>query len=122
MLQFVRFVKLSEDMYAADIEPEFDVLKLIGDHFHDRFPLSRFIIRDLRHLRAIVSAPSGWQITSLPAENPPLPRDGEFENLWRMYFKTIANETRKNLSLQQHFVPLKYRRHLTEFDENAVKE
>jgi len=116
MLQFVRFIKLSEDMYAADIEPEYDVLELIGDHFHERFPRSRFIIRDLRHRRAIVSTSSGWHITFLPEGNPPLPKDGEYENLWKTYFKTIANESRINLRLQQHHVPLKYRKHLTEFN------
>lgn len=115
MLQFVRFVKLSEDMYAADIEPEFDILELIGDHFHDRFPMSCFIIRDLRHLNAIVSSPSGWHIAVLPSANPPLPKGGEYEELWRTYFKIIANESRKNLKLQQNFVPLKFRKHLTEF-------
>lgn len=115
MLQFVRFVRLSEDMYAADIEPEYDVLELIGDHFHLRFPQNRFIIRDLRHRRAIVSTSSGWHITSLPESNPPLPKGGEYETLWRTYFKAIANESRINLNLQRQHVPLKYRKHLTEF-------
>jgi probable DNA metabolism protein len=118
MLQFIRFKKLDDNLYAADIEPEYDVLELVGDHFHNRFPQSRFIIRNLRHLTAIVASPSGWHITTLPEDNPPLPKDGEYENLWRVYFKTIANESRKNLKLQQHFVPLKYRKHLTEFREH----
>lgn len=118
MLQFVRFVRLSEDMYAADIEPEFDVLQLIGNHFHQRFPQNRFLIRNLRHHTAIVSTPAGWHITSLPETNPPLPKSGRYEELWRTYFKTIANESRRNLKLQQHFVQLKYRRHLTEFEDS----
>lgn len=117
MLQFVRFKKLAENLYAADIEPRYDVLELIGDHFHDRFPQSRFIIRNMRHNTAIISTPSGWYIAGLPEDNPDLPRDGEFETLWRVYFKAIANESRKNLKLQQQFVPLKYRKNMTEFRE-----
>jgi len=116
MLQFVRFKKLADNLYAADIEPQYDVLELIGDHFHGRFPQSRFMIRNLRHHTAIIAAPSGWYITTLPEDNPPLPKDGEYEDLWRVYFKAIANESRKNLKLQQQFVPLKYRKHLTEFN------
>lgn len=59
MLQFVRFKKLAENLYAADIEPHFDVLELIGEHFHSRFPQSNFIIRNLRHYKAILSTPAG---------------------------------------------------------------
>lgn len=116
MLQFVRFVRLHEDIYAADVEPEYDVLELIGDHFHNRFSRSRLVVRDLRHQKALVSSHSGWHIASLPGNNPPLPKDGLYENLWKTYFRTIANESRINLKLQQHFVPLKYRKHLTEFE------
>jgi probable DNA metabolism protein len=115
MLQFVRFKKLAENLYAADIEPHFDVLELIGEHFHSRFPQSNFIIRNLRHYKAILSTPAGWHITSLPEHNPPLPKDAEYENLWQTYFKIIANESRINQKLQRQFVPLKYRKHLTEF-------
>ncbi len=122
MLQFVRFIKLSEDLYAADIEPEYDVLALIGDHFHSRFPQNRFIIRDIPRLQAIVSTPDGWHITSLPSDNPPLPKNGTFERLWRTYFKTIANVGRINLKLQQQFVPLKFRKNLTEFQSDHHKE
>jgi len=116
MLQFVRFVRLDEKAYIADIEPQFDVLPLIGNHFHQRFPDVRFIIRNVRHCRAIVSEPSGWHITDLPDVNSPLPTDGEYEELWKMYFKTIAIEQRVNLKLQQQFVPKKYRRFMTEFE------
>lgn len=120
MIQFVRFIKAGEGLYAADIEPEYEVLALIGNHFHSRFPDSRFVIRDVRHRQAIVSEPKGWYLTDLPEDNAPLPVGGEFEDMWRMYFKTIAIEQRVNFKLQQHFVPKKYRRFLTEFDGNAT--
>lgn len=116
MLQFVRFIRLSEDLYAADIEPQYDVLVLIGDHFHDRFPQHRFIIRNLAHRTAIVSSPAGWHLTSLPENNPPLPKSGTYEALWKTYFQAIANVHRINPKLQQSHVPLKYRKNLTEFE------
>jgi probable DNA metabolism protein len=120
MLQFVRFVKLAENAYAADIEPEYDIIPLIGDHFHGRFPDSRFIIRDVRHLKVISSSPAGWYISDMHGDYPPLPESGDIEELWKMYFDTIAIEQRINPKLQQNFVPKKYRRFLTEFEERKA--
>ncbi len=115
MLQFVRFVKLDERVYAADIRPAYDVLQLIGDHFHSRFRDVAFMIRDLEHHKAILSNPREWYITDLPEYNPPIKGDGEYERMWKDYFKTIAIEQRVNLRLQQQFVPKKYRSTMTEF-------
>lgn len=117
MLQFVRFVKLKDRVYAADIRPEFEVLPLIGGHFHSRFRDVAFMIRDLNHEQAILSNPREWYITPLPENNPPLHSDGEYETMWKMYFDTIAIEQRRNPKLQQHFVPKKYRSTLTEFQQ-----
>ena len=117
MLQFVRFTKLGELAYGADIEPQYDVLPLIGGHFHFRYPDSRLLIRDLARQKAIVSEPKGWQIIRLTQEEAsrPLPEDGGFEDLWQDYFQTIAIEGRFNPKLQQKFVPLRYRDHMVEF-------
>jgi probable DNA metabolism protein len=117
MLQFVRFVQTPEGIYIADIEPNSNVLALIGNHFHGRFNDQRLLIRDLRRRLVLVSQREGWFIRELDAdeEMPALPEDGLFEDLWRGYFKAIANPARINLKLQQKFVPLRYREYLTEF-------
>ncbi len=119
MLQFVRFVQTPEGIYVADIEPSCNILTLIGDHFHGRFNDQRLLIRDLRRRLVLVSQQESWFIRELSPEEelPPLPKDGEFEDLWRGYFRAISNPARQNLKLQQQFVPLRYRKHLTEFWE-----
>ena len=115
MRQFVRFVDVN-GIFVADIEPLFDVLTLIAPHFHGRFNDQRLMIRDIRRRRALVSETAGWHIADLGEDPlPPLPRDGLYENLWRGYFKAIANLARKNPKLQRQFIPLRYRAHLTEF-------
>ena len=114
--QFVRFKKAGAGIYVADLSPVYDILPLIGTHFHERFACQRFIIRDLLRRRAIVSDESGWHITALPYGDIPLPEDGEFEALWRRYFDVIAIKERENPALQRKFVPLGYRKHLTEFN------
>ncbi|MDR1736774.1 MAG: TIGR03915 family putative DNA repair protein [Oscillospiraceae bacterium] len=118
MRQFVRFVKAPGPVFVADIEPVCNVLTLIAAHFHGRFNDQRFIIRDIRRRLALISRPEGWHISDLGQESlPPLPEDGAFEQMWRGYFKAISNPARKNKKLQQKFIPLRYRAHLTEFQE-----
>jgi len=117
MLQFVRFVQTGQGIYVADIKPEYNVLPLIGDHFHSRFGDQLLLIRDVTRRTVLVSDAREWYVRRLSDEEemPPLPEDGQFEAMWRAYFKAIANPARKNLNLQRSFVPLKYREHLTEF-------
>ena len=117
MLQFVRFVQSPDGIYVSDIEPDCDVLSLIGEHFHLRFNDQRFLIRDLKRRLILVSDTVGWFISKLPSDEklPDLPKDGAFEALWRGYFHAISNPARQNLKLQQKFVPLRYREYLTEF-------
>ena len=119
-LQFVRFVKIDEGLYGADIEPEYPILHLIANHFFQRFSNQKFIIRDLRHKIAMVSDGDSYNLIELPEDNPPLPRDA-FDGLWHAYFKTIAIKERINPKLQQAFIPKRYRRHMPEFVEGAEK-
>lgn len=119
-LQFTRFIRHDSGIYAADIEPEYDILHLIANHFCQRFNAQPFMIRDKKHgktllwdtRRRVISEDKALLMASLPDS-------GGFERLWRAYFKAVAIPARRNLRLQQHFVPKKYRRYLTEFDKTT---
>ncbi len=115
-LGLTRLKHVHGDLYAADFKHDCNLLPLMGDHFCGRFGDQRIVIRDIARRQALVTGGGAWEISALPdGEIAPLPPDGEFEGLWRKYFEAIANPARKNLKLQQKFVPLKYREHLTEF-------
>ncbi len=119
-LQFTRFVKASGQegeppIYVADIEPLYDILVLIAEHFTKRFADQRFLIRDRARSEALVWDTQRWQIIELPEYARGIPADSEFETLWRDYFKTIAIPWRVNKKLQRQFIPERYRRYLTEF-------
>jgi probable DNA metabolism protein len=47
----------------------------------------------------------------------PLLSDNEekFQKLWKLFFENVTIKKRKNLKLQQNFVPLLYRKYMTEF-------
>jgi probable DNA metabolism protein len=114
----IRLVHAGGDLCAADIEPDTFVLPLLGRHFHGRFGEQRLIIRDRKRRLALVSSPEEWLIAALPdGPLPPLPEDRTFGDMWRAYFAAIANPARRNPALQRRFVPTRYRRHITEFQD-----
>lgn len=114
-LGLTRLKRVHGDLYAADFTHDCNLLPLMGGHFCGRFGDQRIVIRDIERRQALVTGHGRWELTALEGDIAPLPPDGEFEGLWRRYFEAIANPARKNLKLQQKFVPLKYRAHLTEF-------
>ena len=120
--QFVRFIKINGVLYGADYEPQYNILHLVGRHFNERFGSHNFFIRDKKHGVVLLSRPGGYIISVLTAEQAALPLVGqdEYADMWRNYFKVLANPQRKNTKLQQHFVPLKYRKNMTEFTANPA--
>jgi hypothetical protein len=38
-----------------------------------------------------------------------------WEDLWRLYHRSVSNESRKNLKLQRQFMPARYQKYLCEF-------
>ncbi|MEM1405920.1 MAG: TIGR03915 family putative DNA repair protein, partial [Bacteroidota bacterium] len=46
MHAFVRFQKTSDDIYAATITPDFNVIPFIGDHFKKRYADQQWLIYD----------------------------------------------------------------------------
>lgn len=117
--QFVRFMKVSESpaVYVADIEPQYDILPMLGNHFSKRFPSQLFVIRDMRFKKSLVWDTSIWYITEEPEILKLNLRDkSEFGNMWKGYFEVTAIPWRKNKKLQASFVPQRFRRYLTEFN------
>lgn len=118
-LGLVRF-RLRGALYLAEIEPDTDVLPLIGDHFADRFHDQTFAIHDMRRGRAVLHPAHGsWEIGEVDvaaSQGEPgavVPPDA-FEAMWRRYFQAMAIEERLNPGLQRNHLPMKHWRHLVE--------
>jgi len=118
----VRFSELSDGSWYAPVEPSCDVLVLIADHFAARFGSMSFAIHDLNRGSAIVHAPGracslveGFGLEPEDGIDGALsPREREIRGLWRLYFETIAIESRRNPRLQMSHMPRKYWGTLTE--------
>lgn len=122
----LRFVEKKPFLYA-EFEPDNDILELIAEHFSDRFLNERIIIHDLKREKAVFAYEGKWMIHDIHGQSGLTEvqsskiTTGEvlLQQLWQGYFDHIGIEGRKNLKLQQSFVPLKYRKHLLEFNYSS---
>lgn len=115
-LGLLRFTDIGSCLYAR-FEPDHNILTLLADHFSDRFKEERFIIHDVKRKIAVIGYMGNWMVTDFDRvmDEDLLDEEVFFRALWKEYFEAIGIEGRKNLKLQQSFVPLKYRKYLTEF-------
>lgn len=114
---FVRFKEVNNVLYSA-IEPDFNILPIIANHFKNRLANEYFIIHDIKRNVAIVYDTNDYYLTSLSE----LQKDkllsakdsGEYEALWKQYFKSTNIKERENPRLQSRMMPKRYRNHMME--------
>lgn len=125
-LGIIRFRQLKDDSYYSAIEPEYNILPLIGNHFRHRFGNQNWIIQDLKRSTALICLEKRLSLSEVVQTDSRLQNydspdadifdgmEADYQKLWQEYFKNIVIEERKNLKLQMHFIPKKYWRHLIE--------
>lgn len=117
---FVRFREMENGLMCAEIEPENQVLPLLGDHFSDRFPMVNFLIYDHTYGQCLFhQAHCQWAIlTGVQPEERQLCRfseqEREYARLWKGFVDHIAIQERKNPRCQMNFMPKKYWKYMTE--------
>lgn len=115
---FVRFSEVVEGIFYARIEPQADIVPLIAPHFVERVGDRPWMIHDLRRSQAAIFDLKSWRLVrgiALAAEPGVSDAEQQFVALWQRYFQRHAITERHNPGLQQKHVPLRYRKHLTEF-------
>jgi len=112
-----RGMRPPEILYAK-LQPDHDVLELLGEHFSDRFKNEPFILHDERRRKALFSQQGNWYIAPLdPRALPEYSKEEkEYRRLWKQYFESIAIEERKNPKCQKRFMPVRYWKNLTEMN------
>lgn len=125
MLQFVRFQRTKDGMYFCGIEPRYDVLPLVIDHFQKRFTDQKWLLYDLKRNYGVFYGKdkveevviSNQQFNRLNGQvKKDLLEEGEdfYQKLWKSYFKHINIEERKNLRLQRQHMPRRFWKYLPE--------
>ncbi|WP_235297397.1 TIGR03915 family putative DNA repair protein [Portibacter marinus] len=120
MHAFVRFQELKDGSYAAVVEPDFDVMPLIGQHFEDRYPSMEWIIFDVRrqyglHYKDFKSTFIGFEEKLLTIKSSALSTEElEYQKMWRQYFQSVNISERNNAKLHLRHVPRRYWNNLIE--------
>lgn len=118
-LGFVRFREIAGEVLFSEITPDNDILVMLAPHFSDRFPNENWIILDKKRDKAIFH-PRGGQCVlrqgiALELKGVELTEAEDYEKLWRTFCESITIWERRNPKLQGQFLPLKFRKNMTEF-------
>ncbi|MBN7573163.1 DNA metabolism protein [Clostridium sp. 2-1] len=113
---FIRFNQIEEKLLYSSIEPDNDILEIIGDHFKNRFPREYFIINDISRQKALIYNTNFYEIIDMDMETYEKLKfhNDEYTDLWKTYFKATTIEERKNLKLQCRMMPKRYWKHILE--------
>lgn len=123
MEAFIRFELLKDGIYFAKIDPDFDVLTLIINHFKNRYQDQKWLIYDLRRKYGVYYDLINVEIVSLDLdikliENKSIEvfaeSEIEYQKLWWEYFDHTNIKERKNTKLHVQHVPKRYWKYLTE--------
>ena len=114
---FCRFSETESGVFYCAITPKNDVLAMLAAHFCERFMNQQWIIHDKSRKKAAIYDGNEYIITDVPREAMFNYAEGEKEtqNLWVVFFETLAIEARKNPKLHRNIMPLRYRGEMTEF-------
>ncbi|UII25032.1 TIGR03915 family putative DNA repair protein [Fulvivirga maritima] len=124
MHAFVRFQKTSDEVYAATIVPDFDVVTLLAPHFKERYRNQHWLIYDTKRQYGIYYdqqevievklEDAQWEGRNKVRRSVLAEEEKEFELLWKSYFKATSIVERTNLKLHLKHVPRRYWRYLPE--------
>lgn len=112
----LRFQEVGNNTYYASIHPDNNIIEPLGHHFINRLPNQNFIIHD--KIRNICLLYNGKKYEIVDASNLKIPdisaNEQKYQELWKLFFKTIAISERKNSRCQMQYMPKKYWKDLIE--------
>jgi probable DNA metabolism protein len=123
MEAFIRFQQTADGTFYCKINPDFNVLPLILNHFKNRYADQKWIIYDLKRkhglyydLQKVEEITLELNDESLKQLSPQQLDSNEelYANLWKDYFKSTNIVSRKNTKLHIKHVPKRYWKYLTE--------
>lgn len=131
MQGFIRFRKLSNQVYYGPIAPDHNVIQLLAPYFKARFADQRWLIHDTRRKTGIyydrtevrflplveMSAELESIMKPFQAEQESILFDKEelkYQQIWDQYFQKVAITERRNKRQQRQRMPERYWRYLVE--------
>ncbi|MDR2635041.1 MAG: TIGR03915 family putative DNA repair protein [Clostridiales bacterium] len=117
MHMFVRFNEMSNGAYYGFYTSDNDILERVMPHFVQTYNTQSFVLHDCARRKMAVYDGKNTVFMLAPEKLTVELSERElfFQELWRLYHRTVAVEGRENLKLQRQFLPKKYRHFMTEF-------
>jgi probable DNA metabolism protein len=131
MEAFVRFQLTKDELYYAVIEPDFNVIPLIIQHFQSRYADQRWFIFDRRRQYGIYYDLNTTEFVNFEETPSNLNKTGKdifketealYQVLWRDYFKSTNIKSRKNMKLHLQHMPRRYWKYLTEKKPDGYRD
>ncbi len=127
MEAFVRFQLTKDNIYFANIEPDFNVLPLISKHFRNRYADQQWLIYDVKRKYGIFYNEEHVELVSLNLKEVHfnkihksdafLSEEYDYQTLWNDYFTSTHIKSRINKKLHTQHVPKRYWKYLSEKKE-----
>lgn len=123
MEAFIRFQKTADGLFYCGIDPDFNVIPLLINHFKNRYADQQWIIYDIKrrygifyNLKTVEEIEMDIDINLLKKCNQHMLDEREvlYADLWKNYFKSTNIVARKNTKLHTQHVPKRYWKYLTE--------
>jgi probable DNA metabolism protein len=114
-LGLVRFQEFKGILYAV-IEPSHNIVELIGNHFKARLKNEKWVIHDVKRKIGIVYENNEMLLRVLKFEKLESYEEQElfYQNLWKVFHKSVSIKERTNERLQMQHMPKKYWTNLIE--------
>ena len=118
---FLRFRKLNSGILYAEYAPDNDITYYLTPYFAERNSENKFIIRDTARETYGLYNGTEWVVIRgkddrIDLFSEPIFEECElfFQDLWQQYYDTVSIASRRNERQRDHFLPVRYRRYLTE--------
>ena len=124
MEAFVRFQLTKDGLYYCIIQPDYDVLPLISNHFEKRYADQRWLIYDSHRkygiyydLQKVETVFLNFEVNTNDTNALAAICDEKeelYQRLWQQYFSSVNIAARKNMKLHIQHMPKRYWRYLVE--------
>ena len=116
MLGLIRFKEIENKVLYASIEPDHNVVALIGPHFARRMRGENWLIHDVKRNIGPIYRDGELTIRDIDIDDHIMIKEDEarYQTLWKTYFSAISIEGKTNPKLQKNNMPKRYWKHLIE--------
>ena len=115
----LRFSPNDDGVYVAYCSPDHFILPALAEHFTLRFGETPWAIIDEKR-KLCLCGETGGSAKIIKASKNRQEKNDSWEDLWRLYHRSVSIENRKNPGLQRQFMPERYHKYLPELKNKPV--